>query len=190
MAELIVRDLYRAFGSIVAVDRISFTVADGEFVTLLGPSGCGKSTTLAAIAGLDRPDGGHIAIGGKVFYDEATGVSLPPEARNCGLVFQSYALWPHMTVFDNLAFPLKLRRVARPDRERRIAEVLALVEMGDFAQRYPHQLSGGQQQRVALARTLVYRPALLLPTSRSRTSTRSSATGRAPGSPTCSTRSG
>jgi iron(III) transport system ATP-binding protein len=162
MAELIVRDLYRSFGPVVAVDRISFTVADGEFVTLLGPSGCGKSTTLAAIAGLDRPDGGHIAIGGKVFYDEATGVSLPPEARNCGLVFQSYALWPHMTVFDNLAFPLKLRRVARADRERRIAEVLALVEMGDFAQRYPHQLSGGQQQRVALARTLVYRPALLL----------------------------
>lgn len=162
MAELIVRDLYRCFGTVVAVDRISFTVADGEFVTLLGPSGCGKSTTLAAIAGLDRPDGGHIAIGGKVFYDEKTGVSLPPEARNCGLVFQSYALWPHMTVFDNLAFPLKLRKVSRADRARRIAEVLALVEMGDFAQRFPHQLSGGQQQRVALARTLVYRPALLL----------------------------
>lgn len=162
MAELVVEKLFRKFGSVTAVDRISFTVADGEFLTLLGPSGCGKSTTLAAIAGLDQPDGGLIRIGGVTYYDGQTGVHLPPEARNCGLVFQSYALWPHMTVTENLAFPLKLRKVAKAERARRIRETLELVEMDRYAERYPHQLSGGQQQRVALARTLVYSPAILL----------------------------
>jgi len=162
MAELRVEGLVKTFGEVRAVDDVSFTVADGEFLTLLGPSGCGKSTTLAAVAGLDRPDEGRISLGGKVFFDGATGRFIPPEGREIGLVFQSYALWPHMTVRENLEFPLKLRKVSKAERDRRIDEVLALVEMQPYAARYPHALSGGQQQRVALARTLVYRPSLLL----------------------------
>jgi len=162
MAELVIQRLFKKFGAVAAVNDISITVADGEFLTLLGPSGCGKSTTLAAIAGLDSPDSGLIRAGGTVFFDSTTGHNLPAEARNCGLVFQSYALWPHMTVQQNLAFPLKLRKVPKPEQARRIEEVLALVEMTPYADRYPHQLSGGQQQRVALARTLVYEPSVLL----------------------------
>ena len=162
MAELRVEGLVKTFGEVRAEDDISFRVEDGEFLTLLGPSGCGKSTTLAAIAGLDRPDQGMIALGGNVFFDGRTGRFVPPEGREVGLVFQSYALWPHMTVRDNLDFPLKLRKVPKAERARRIEEVLALVEMEDYGGRYPHALSGGQQQRVALARTLVYRPSLLL----------------------------
>ena len=162
MPELVVEGLTKRFRDVVAVDRVSLTVKDGEFVTLLGPSGCGKSTTLAAIAGLDRSDEGQIRVGDAVFFDSATGRFLPPERRNCGLVFQSYALWPHMTVYENLAFPLKLRKVPAAEQRARIEEVLHLVEMEAYATRHPHQLSGGQQQRVALARTLVYRPAILL----------------------------
>jgi iron(III) transport system ATP-binding protein len=162
MAELVVSGLTRSYGNVRAVDDISFTVADGELVTLLGPSGCGKSTTLFSIAGLDRPDGGKIRVGASVFFDSVRGVHLPPEHRNCGLVFQSYALWPHMTVRENVAFPLKLHRVARGKARDRAEGALLLVEMERYADRYPHELSGGQQQRVALARTLVYEPQLLL----------------------------
>ena len=162
MAELVVQDLVRTFGDFRAVDGVSFTVKDGEFLTLLGPSGCGKSTTLAALAGLDRPEGGRITLGDRVFFDSGAGVYIPAENRDIGLVFQSYALWPHMSVRANLEFPLKLRKVPRAERKRRIEETLDLVEMGPYADRYPHALSGGQQQRVALARTLVYRPSLLL----------------------------
>ena len=162
MAEVRIRGLLKKFGPVVAVDHIDLTIADGEFLTLLGPSGCGKSTTLAAVAGLDRPDGGSIHVGDTVFYDQASGAFLPPERRNCGLVFQSYALWPHMSVAENCAYPLKLRRMGAADRRKRVEEALALVEMEPYAARYPHQLSGGQQQRVALARTLVYRPTILL----------------------------
>jgi iron(III) transport system ATP-binding protein len=162
MAELRVEGLVKTFGEVRAVDDISFRVEDGEFLTLLGPSGCGKSTTLAAIAGLDRPDQGRIALGDNVFFDGTKQRFVPPEGREIGLVFQSYALWPHMTVRDNLDFPLKLRKLPRAERAKRIEEVLALVEMTEYGGRYPHALSGGQQQRVALARTLVYRPSLLL----------------------------
>ncbi len=162
MPELVVEGLTKRFRDVVAIDRVGFTVKDGELVTLLGPSGCGKSTTLAAIAGLDRSDEGQIRVGDAVFFDSATGRFLPPERRNCGLVFQSYALWPHMTVYENLAFPLRLRKVPAAEQRARIEEVLHLVEMEAYAARHPHQLSGGQQQRVALARTLVYRPAILL----------------------------
>ena len=162
MAELVIEHLVKRFGGFTALKDFSLHVRDGEFVSFLGPSGCGKSTTLAAIAGLDRPTEGRIRIGARTFYDGATGVFLPPEARGCGLVFQSYALWPHMTVERNLAFPLNLRKVPKAEQKRRIAEVLDLVEMGVYAGRYPHELSGGQQQRVALARTLVYNPEILL----------------------------
>lgn len=162
MAELVIEKLLKRFGAVNAVDGVSLHVADGEFVTLLGPSGCGKSTTLGAIAGLELPTGGRIRVGTTTYFDGTSGVFLPPEARNCGLVFQSYALWPHMTVYENVVFPLTLRKVSAADRRRRVRETLALVEMEPFEDRYPHQLSGGQQQRVALARTLVYQPAILL----------------------------
>jgi iron(III) transport system ATP-binding protein len=162
MAELLIENLNKRFGPVHAVEDVNLRVADGEFVTLLGPSGCGKSTTLGAIAGLDQPTSGRIRVGNKTYFDGDKGIFLPPEARNCGLVFQSYALWPHMTVYDNVVFPLTLRKVSAVDRKRRVAECLALVEMERFQKRYPHELSGGQQQRVALARTLVYQPKILL----------------------------
>ena len=162
MAELRVEGLVKTFGSVRAVDDVTFTVGDGEFLTLLGPSGCGKSTTLSAIAGLDRSDEGRIILGDRVFFDGAKNLFVPPERREIGLVFQSYALWPHMTVAENLDFPLRLRKMAKAERATRVAEALALVEMSEYGARYPFALSGGQQQRVALARTLVYRPALLL----------------------------
>lgn len=162
MTELIIENMSRDFGSFHATRDINFHIADGEFVTLLGPSGCGKSTTLAAVAGLDRPTQGIIRTTEQVFFDSNRKLFLPAEDRNCGLVFQSYALWPHLTVFDNVAFPLKLRRIPTPERKRMIEQVLALVEMEPFTGRYPHELSGGQQQRVALARTLVYKPSILL----------------------------
>lgn len=162
MPRLSIQNLTKDYASAKALDRVSFDVADGEFVTLLGPSGCGKSTTLFAIAGLDKPTDGSITLDDRVLFDGARGVFVTPEARNCGLVFQSYALWPHMTVRQNVAFPLKIRGIAKKELEEQVEQSLALVEMQPLAARYPHELSGGQQQRVALARTLVYRPSLLL----------------------------
>ena len=145
-----------------AVDDVTLTISEGEFVTLLGPSGCGKTTTLNCVAGLERPDAGRIAVGEHVLTDVARGTILPPERRGLGMVFQSYALWPHMTVFDNLAFALRLRRVSRAEIARRIKSTLDLVELGGLEKRYPYQLSGGQQQRVALARAVVAEPRVLL----------------------------
>ena len=162
MTELIVEGLIKRYGPVTAINDVSFTVGDGELVTLLGPSGCGKSTTLAAIAGLDVPTAGNIRVDDTIFFDSARKISLPAEARNCGLVFQSYALWPHLTVEQNVAFPLKLRKVEKAEQRRRVGEVLELVEMNALAKRFPHELSGGQQQRVALARAIVYRPTVLL----------------------------
>lgn len=162
MADLIVSGLTRTYGAVRAIDDVSFVVNDGEFLTLLGPSGCGKSTTLFSIAGLNRPTAGRIVVGKRVFYDASRNVHLPPESRNCGLVFQSYALWPHMTVRTNVEFPLKLRKMSGSKAREKVDWALSLVEMGGYADRYPHELSGGQQQRVALARTLVYEPQLLL----------------------------
>jgi iron(III) transport system ATP-binding protein len=162
MADLVLDHLTIQYGDVKAVDDVSISVASGEFLTLLGPSGCGKSTTLFSIAGLNKATSGSIRMGDKVLFDGATNTFVPPEHRNIGLVFQSYALWPHMTVAENLAFPLKLRRLGKTERDERIAEALKLVEMTRYADRYPYELSGGQQQRVALARALVYRPSLLL----------------------------
>ena len=152
----------RHFGEVKAVDRISLSVAHGEFVTLLGPSGCGKTTTLRMVAGLERNDTGRIAIGDRVVSDAAGGLFVPPDLRQLGMVFQSYAIWPHMTVFDNVAYPLRVRRTARAEIERKVMAALRLVEMERFADRPAPALSGGQQQRVAIARALVFEPAVLL----------------------------
>ena len=161
--DLVIEGLTKLFeGGVQAVADVSITIRHGEFVTLLGPSGCGKTTTLNCVAGLERPDAGRIAVGGNVLTDIARGVVLPPERRDLGMVFQSYALWPHMTVYDNLAYGLRLRKVPRSEIPSRIRSTLELVELGGFEKRYPYQLSGGQQQRVALARAVVAEPRVLL----------------------------
>lgn len=162
MTELVLKNVSRRYGNTLAIDNVNITVANGEFLTLLGPSGCGKSTTLSTIAGLDRPTGGSISFGGNVLFDAADGTFLQPEARGFGVVFQSYALWPHMTVEGNVGLGLKLRKIPAAERNKRISEVLDLVGLGPLAKRYPGELSGGQQQRVALARAIVFRPPLLL----------------------------
>ncbi len=162
MPDLHISGLSKAFDDNTALDDVAIEGRDGELLTLLGPSGCGKSTTLWSIAGLHEPDRGHISVGDAVLFDRDQKVNLPPEARQCGVVFQSYAVWPNMTVAENVGYPLKLRRVKGADRARRVQEVLDLVELGDLADRYPHQLSGGQQQRVALGRALAVPPRLLL----------------------------
>jgi iron(III) transport system ATP-binding protein len=160
--EIHVEGLVKTFGEQRALADVSFHVEDGELFTLLGPSGCGKSTTLMSIAGFQKPDAGRIGVGAETFFDAERRLSVAAEQRNLGIVFQSYAIWPHMTVFENLAFPLKVRRLKGRDIRVRVLEVLELVEMRDHERRYPHQLSGGQQQRVALARALVYSPSVLL----------------------------
>jgi spermidine/putrescine ABC transporter ATP-binding subunit len=151
-----VRGLAVAYGDVVAVDHIDLDVTSGEFLTLLGPSGSGKTTMLMAIGGFVIPDEGVILLDGRDITE------VPPYKRNVGFVFQSYALFPHMTVAQNIGFPLEMRRQRRPEVERKVKEVLELVRLGGFASRYPRQLSGGQQQRVALARALVYEAPLLL----------------------------
>jgi iron(III) transport system ATP-binding protein len=157
-----VSQLTAAFGRNVVLDDVEFDVNDGEFFTLLGPSGCGKTTTLLALAGFVRPRRGLIRCGETTFVDRDRKINIPAERRNLGMVFQSYAIWPHMTVAQNVAFPLRVRRVPRRDRGKRVAETLELLELGGLDARYPHQLSGGQRQRVALARALVYAPSVLL----------------------------
>jgi iron(III) transport system ATP-binding protein len=162
MPELVVQNLKKQFGDNTVLHDNTFTIQDGEFFTLLGPSGCGKSTTLNCIAGLERPTGGRITVDGQTFVDLENGTFLPPEERNLGMVFQSYALWPHMTIAKNLAMPLNIRKVDKARQKTLIHEALDKVGLADLSGRYPHQLSGGQQQRVALARALVYSPTMLL----------------------------
>jgi iron(III) transport system ATP-binding protein len=145
-----------------AIDGVSFAVPAGEIVVLLGPSGCGKTTTLRCVAGLEHPTGGEISIAGKLVSSPARGVLVPPRGRGLGMVFQSYAVWPHMTVRQNVVYPLKHRRIARAEANRKVDEVLKLVGLSEYAERPVVALSGGQMQRVALARSIVYRPQLLL----------------------------
>ena len=152
----------RHFGAVAAVDRVSLEVADGEFLTLLGPSGCGKTTTLRMIAGLEQNDAGRIRIGERMVSDPAAGIFVTPDRRNLGMVFQSYAIWPHMTVFDNVAYPLRVRRRPAAEIRGKVTEALRLVEMEPYAARPAPALSGGQQQRVAIARALVFHPDVLL----------------------------
>ena len=148
-----------------AIDGVSLDVEQGKLLTLLGPSGCGKTTTLRCVAGLERPDSGGIAIGGNTVYDSANRVLVPANQRGIGMVFQSYAIWPHMTVFENVAFPLRVakdKKYSREDVERRVNRALDMVRLSGFGDRAATQLSGGQQQRLALARGLVREPSLLL----------------------------
>jgi iron(III) transport system ATP-binding protein len=162
MSDLIIEGLVKKFGQVRAVDGVSLTVKDGTLTTLLGPSGCGKTTTLNSVAGLDPIDEGVIRVDDFVLNDNKRGIALQPEQRGLGMVFQSYALWPHMKVYGNLAFGLKLQKVSAAECKRRITEVLGLVGLSGLEDRYPFQLSGGQQQRVALARAVVTQPRLLL----------------------------
>jgi iron(III) transport system ATP-binding protein len=153
----------RADRSVVpAVDDVSMEVHAGEFVVLLGPSGCGKTTLLRCVGGLERPDEGSIEIGGKEVFSSERGVNLMPEDREIGMVFQSYALWPHMTVFENVAYPLRARRVPKSEIGARVHEALTMVGIPELTAQYPSQMSGGQQQRVALARAIVARSRLVL----------------------------
>ena len=156
MVSVRLENVTKGFGEVVAADSITLTIEHGEFFTFLGPSGCGKTTTLRIIAGLEYPDEG------RVFFDDKDVTDEPPYKRNTGMVFQNYALWPHMTVFDNVAYGLKIRRLPKNEIRRRVHEVLELVKLRGLENRYPTQLSGGQQQRVALARALVIEPAVLL----------------------------
>jgi iron(III) transport system ATP-binding protein len=150
------------FGRVVAVAGVDLTVEPGEFVTLLGPSGCGKSTLLRMVAGIEAPTAGRIAIAGRVVNDVARRLVVPPEHRALGMVFQSYAVWPHMTVARNVEYPLRYAGAPKSQRPQRVSQALAAVDLEDYGRRYPSELSGGQQQRVALARAIVARPALLL----------------------------
>jgi iron(III) transport system ATP-binding protein len=162
MPGVTVESISKRFGAVRAVDGVSLAVADGRLLTLLGPSGCGKTTTLRMIAGLEHNDAGRITIGDRVVSDSAAGVVVPPERREIGMVFQSYAIWPHMTVFANVAYPLEVRRRPAADVRERVRGALRLMEMEHLADRPATALSGGQQQRVAIARALVFHPRVLL----------------------------
>lgn len=156
MADIKFRGVEKAYGQFIAVDKLELVVNDGEFLTLLGPSGCGKSTTLRLIAGFVEPTAGQILI------DDEDVTGLPPQKRSIGMVFQDYALFPHLTIAENIGFGLRERGIAKKERSARVAELLAFVRLEDYGTRYPSQLSGGQQQRVALARALAYPPRVLL----------------------------
>lgn len=162
MGFLQLRKLRKCFNQVVAVDQLDLDIEEGEFFTLLGPSGCGKTTTLRSIAGLEKPDGGEIYLGERCLFSPAQRIFVQPEKREMGMVFQSYALWPHMTVFDNVAYPLRLRRMRMPEIRQKVMESLALVGLQGLEDRRAPALSGGQQQRVALARALVFSPRVLL----------------------------
>ncbi|MGJ7036970.1 ABC-type Fe3+/spermidine/putrescine transport system ATPase subunit [Shinella sp. BE166] len=157
-----VRNLVKRYGQLEVVHSISLDVADGEFVSLLGPSGCGKTTTLRCIAGLEDASGGSIAIDGKIVSEPEKNVLVPTYSRDIGMVFQSYAVWPHMTVAKNVAFPLSVRGVSSDEIRRQVDEALGIVGLTELKDRYPSQLSGGQQQRVALARAVIGKPKVLL----------------------------
>ena len=160
MSKLILKGVAKHYGSARAVEHLDLTLTEGELVTLLGPSGCGKTTTLRMIAGFVDLSAGSIAVDGKTISDGRH--TVPPEHRGMSMIFQSYAIWPNMTVAENVAFGLKVRKTKADETKRRVAEILDVVRLGALADRYPAELSGGQQQRVALARAIVVRPRVLL----------------------------
>ncbi len=159
---IIINHLTKKFGDVKAINDVSLEIEPGAFLTLLGPSGCGKTTLLRCIAGLEEPDGGEIFIGDKLVFSYEKGVSLPPGQRELGLVFQNYALWPHMKVNKNITFALEIQKMPKEEMTERMIEALAEVQMEGYEDRYPREMSGGQQQRIALARMLAYRPKVFL----------------------------
>ncbi len=162
MQSVRVEGLVKKFGDVTAVDGISFEVPKGRLLTLLGPSGCGKTTTLNMIAGFETPDGGDVRVGDRLLSSASRSVLVPAHKRNLGMVFQSYGLWPHLQVRENVAFGLRMRKTPKDRMERAVERALGLVRLDGMAERYPSQLSGGQQQRVAFARALIYEPDVLL----------------------------
>lgn len=162
MHGIVVRSLIKRFGEVLALRDVSFEVGEGELLSLLGPSGCGKTTTLRCIAGLEQGDSGSVTIGDALVSDFSRGFVLPPERRGIGMVFQSYAIWPHMSVARNVGYPLAARRAPKAEIAEAVREALAVVDMAAYADRRATDLSGGQQQRVALARALVGKPKVLL----------------------------
>ena len=160
MSKLVLRNVSRTFGNFTAVENFNLALEEGELVSLLGPSGCGKTTTLRMIAGFMTPTAGTIELDGQVISSPTS--SLPPEKRQMSMIFQSYAIWPNMTVAENVGFGLKVRMVKADEIRRRVGEILEVVQLGALRDRYPAELSGGQQQRVALARSIVVKPAVLL----------------------------
>ncbi|MBR5982004.1 MAG: ABC transporter ATP-binding protein, partial [Firmicutes bacterium] len=159
MSSITLTDVTKFYGSVQVIQSFSSVFADREFVTLLGPSGCGKTTMLRMIAGFEKPTTGEIKIDDTVV--SAPGKFVPPNERGIGMVFQSYAVWPHMNVFDNVAYPLKIARVSRAEIKKRVATILEDVHLSQYVDRMPNELSGGQQQRVAIARTLAPGPKVL-----------------------------
>jgi len=162
MEKIRIHNLAKRYGKVAAADAVTFGVGDNEFFSLLGPSGCGKSTVLRCVAGLEEPTEGDIYIGETCVNSTAKGINVPTELRPIGMVFQNYAVWPHMTVRDNVAYPLKLKKLSKEVIETKLKEALHTVGLGKLADRYPSQLSGGEQQRVALARALIKEPEVLL----------------------------
>ena len=157
-----IKNVTKTFGRVTALDRIDLATKPGEFLVLLGPSGCGKTTLLRCIAGLEKPDEGEMTIGDQVVFSSQQGLRVPPGKRQLGMVFQSYALWPHMTVYENIGFGLSLQKISRQEVRQRVDQVLQDLFMEGLGERYPSELSGGQQQRVALARLLVSSPPVFL----------------------------
>ncbi len=160
--QIIINNLTKRFGHVVAINDVSLRVDVGTFLTLLGPSGCGKTTLLRCVAGLEEPDGGEIYIGDKLVFSFPKGISVPPGKRDLGLVFQNYALWPHMKVDKNITFALEIKKLPKDEMRKRMKQALAEVKMEGYEDRYPREMSGGQQQRIALARMLAYRPKVFL----------------------------
>ncbi|MEW6550148.1 MAG: ABC transporter ATP-binding protein [Spirochaetota bacterium] len=162
MPQIVLDHVTKRFGKSIAVDNLSITIGDGDFVTLLGPSGCGKTTTLRMIAGLETPTEGEIYIDGTLVFSSSKGIDIAPDKRDVGFLFQNYALWPHMTVFQNIAFGLENLKWPKDKIRARVDELLAMLKIDHYEKRYPSELSGGQQQRVAIARTLATGPKVLL----------------------------
>ena len=160
MSSVTIQNVTKSFGNTVVLENFDAVFQNGEFVTLLGPSGCGKTTMLRIIAGFEKPTSGCVKFDERVVSSDK--VFIPPEKRDIGMVFQSYAVWPHMTVFDNVAYPLRIKKMDKDAIQKKVDRVLAMVHLTQYAQRIPSQLSGGQQQRVAIARTLVLNPDVIL----------------------------
>ena len=161
MSDIVLKNITKRFGKSVAVDNLNLTIADGDFITLLGPSGCGKTTTLRMIAGLETPTEGEIWIDGKCVFSAEKGINVAPSKRDVGFLFQNYALWPHMTLYQNISFGLENMKWPKDRIRKKVDELLKMLKIEEFEKRYPSELSGGQQQRVAIARTLATEPKVL-----------------------------